>query len=222
MSHHTLAATGDAELTASANDLSIDHFLVRASSRTAPDLSVTCTWWLGRYRDLTVLDLSPLTHLTCIGDSFLCGCGALTALDLSPLAHVTSIGDSFLWGCDALTALDLSLLAHLTCIGDSFLRGCGRCFLDGCRGLPTIDLSPMERVTSIGSWFVDCCSELTGLHLSPMERVTNIGEGFLDDCKRLANVSIIFSPTQLVLSRKGARGAPRTRARSGEPRGRQK
>ena len=68
------------------------------------------------------LDLSPLAHLTSVGDSFLRDCGRLTTFDLSPLAHLTRLGDFFLRGCRGLTALDLAPLTRLTSVGDSFLQ----------------------------------------------------------------------------------------------------
>ena len=49
--------------------------------------------------NLMKIDLSPLSHVTSIGNYFLCNCISLTEIDLSPLSHVTSIGDDFLSNC---------------------------------------------------------------------------------------------------------------------------
>ena len=67
--------------------------------------------------------LTPLAHLTSVGDSFLGGCSGLAALDLT-LEHLTIVGDSFLGGCPGLTALDFTPLAHLTNVGNLFLYMC--------------------------------------------------------------------------------------------------
>lgn len=104
---------------------------------------------------------APLTHLTCVGDSFLDGCGELTTLDLAPLTDVTSVGKNFLRCCAGLTCLDLSPFVH------------------GCGGLTTLDLAPFAHLTSVGYSFLDGCGGLTTLDLTPLASLTSIGNFFL-------------------------------------------
>ena len=55
---------------------------------------------------LTSLDLSAVSVVTLIEDSFLHQCTMLTNVDLSGLIHVMQIGHSFLYGCSALCKLE--------------------------------------------------------------------------------------------------------------------
>ena len=87
-------------------------------------------FFLGDCSGLTALDLTPFTHLTSVGNGFLYRCAGLTVLDLAPLVHLTNMGDFFLGGCSGSTALDLTPLAHLTNVGNFFLGGCGWTKLD--------------------------------------------------------------------------------------------
>ena len=107
---------------------------------------------------LAELDLTPLAHLTGVGDGFLEGCCGLTSLDLTPLAHLTGVGNMFLWDCSGLTALDLTPLAHLTCVGNAFLAFCS--------SLTALDLTPLAHLTSVGNKFLYECSGLTAVDLT--------------------------------------------------------
>ena len=148
-------------------------FLARQSITTLDLSAVSCVTEVGDTflygcTSLTSIDLSGLTSLTRVGTGFLYYCSSLTAVDLSPLRKVTQIDGSFLAYCRSLKVVDLSPLSNVTHIDDEFLAF--------CRSLTEVDLSPLNNVTSIGTSFLDNCSNLTGLDLSPLRNVTHMGE----------------------------------------------
>ena len=97
----------------------VEHLTLYSNSACIPYslLPLGCT-------GLTTLDLSPLSRVTVVQNSFLQGCSGLTALDLSPLSRVTEVQSSFLLGCAGLTALDLRPLSRVTEVQSSFLEEC--------------------------------------------------------------------------------------------------
>ena len=156
---------------------------------------------------ITTLDLSPLSHVTCIPWGFLDGCAGLTELDLSPLSQVTEVQGCFLRGCRGLTTLDLSPFAQITEVHMGFLKGCTGLitldlsplsrvtevrgdFLSGCGGLTALDLSPLSQVTEVQESFLENCTGLTTLDLSPLSQVTEVHEGFLGGCTGLNTLDL--------------------------------
>ena len=131
---------------------------------------------------VTHLDLSAVSFVTQIGDSFLEQCTSLTSIDLSGLSNVTRIGICFLYGCNSLTTLDLTPLHNVTVIGDNFLHD--------CNSFTTLDLTPLNHVTVIRNYFLCCCKSLTTLDLTPLNNVTVIGFGFLGGCTSLATLDL--------------------------------
>ena len=129
---------------------------------------------------LTRLDLSAVSCVTEVGDSFLYSCTTLTSIDLSGLSNVTRIGDYFLSDCKGLTTLDLSPLSNLTRIGSNFLYD--------CKGLTTLDLSALSNFTEVGDYFLYYCEGLTTLDLSPLSRVKVVDSHFLTICTSLKSI----------------------------------
>lgn len=96
---------------------------------------------------------------------------------------------------------------HITSVGDRFLERCryittldlsplsnatriNGSFLSGCRSLTQIDLSPLSNATRIGSAFLSSCSGLTSLDLSPLSNVTMIERFFLYWCDGLTSIKV--------------------------------
>ena len=73
---------------------------------------------------ITSIDLTPLSNLTTIGNSFMFNCYSLKSIDLTPLSNLSTIGNSFMHNCNNLKNIDLSRLSKLTTIGNSFMRNC--------------------------------------------------------------------------------------------------
>ena len=163
--------------------------------------------FLSNCKNLTSIDLSPLSNITQIGDWFLSGCRNLTTIDLSPLLNVTQIGKYFLYRCSNLTTINLSHLSNVTQIGEFFLYRClnlttinlshlsnvtqiGGGFLYGCTNLTLIDLSSLSNVTQIGGFFLSECINLTTINLSHLSNVTQIGNGFLSFCENLTTINL--------------------------------
>ena len=66
----------------------------------------------------------------------------------------------------------------------------GRGFLQGCSGLMVIDLSPLSSVTRIQSSFLHGCSSLTTIDLTPLDQVVSIGHSFLKGCSGLTDIDL--------------------------------
>ena len=157
-------------------DPEVACLLLQAEVATViPDGFLAETW-------LTRLDLSAVSFVTQIGDSFLEGCDSLTSVNLSGLSNVTWIGESFLYNCCALTTLDLTAFKKVTTIGE--------CFLFGCNSLTTLDLTPFNNVTAIDSYFLHRCESLTTLDLTPLNNVTTICDYFLEGCEALTTLDL--------------------------------
>ena len=119
---------------------------------------------------LTRLDLSAVSVVTEIGDSFLHNCRQLTEVDLSGLCNVTVIAGLFICLANRLESINLSGFGSVTKIGRSFLT---------CTALRTVDLSVFRRVTVIEESFLSSCEHLTSVDLSGLSNVTEIGRQFL-------------------------------------------
>ena len=131
---------------------------------------------------LSRLDLSAVSCVTEVGDTFLYGCTTLTSLDLSGLTRLTRVGTNFLSSCSSLTAVDLSPLRNVTHIDDWFLAS--------CRSLTELDLSPLRNVTHINTRFLSHCSSLAAVDLTPLRNVTHMGTDFLSHCSSLRAVDL--------------------------------
>ena len=128
------------------------------------------------------LDLSGVSVVTTVKNSFLSGCNSLHTLDLSGWINVTQIGHSFLSRCTALRKLDLSGWNNVTQIGSYSLCDCST--------LTTLDLSAWRSVTRIGDYFLSYCTGLRTADLSGWSNVTQIGIQFLSDCSTLTTLDI--------------------------------
>ena len=150
---------------------------------------------------LSRLDLSAVSVVTEIGDSFLRRCPQLTELDLSGLCNVTVIEDYFISGAKRLESINLSGFGSVTKIGEWFL-GCAalrtvdlsvfRCvtvierqFLGGCKHLTSVDLSGLSNVTEIGDYVLFNCPALERICLSGLRSVVTVGDGFFGYCSCL-------------------------------------
>ena len=133
-------------------------------------------------RNITNIDLSPLSNITSIGDGFMVYCSELESIDLSPLSNITSIGYNFMYDCSRLESIDLSGLSNLTSIGNYFMYNCSR--------LTRIDLSPLSNITSIGNNFMYSCGELRSINLSGLLNLTSIGNGFMNSCTELTSIDL--------------------------------
>ena len=144
-------------------------------------------WFLG-WTSLTRLDLSAVSTVTRIGNSFLAQCTSLTAVDLSSLNSLEHIGHSFLKNCSSLTAVDLSF-NRLMHIGETFLCKCisltalnlsfnnlayiGNMFLSGCTTLSAVDFSSFQNVTSVGKYDFCARTNLQRIRLSGCSAVVS-------------------------------------------------
>ena len=174
-----LHALGETDLTkqrlATVEDPDVARLLLEAEVATEiPDD-------LLQYSELTRLDLSAVSVVAKIGDSFLYFCRQLTEVDLSGLCNVTVIGATFISGAKRLESINLSGFGSVTAIGSSFLRS---------SALRRVDLSVFRRVTVIERSFLSYCKHLTSVDLSGLSNVTEIGEAFLCGCLALKRVCL--------------------------------
>ena len=155
-------------------------------------------------KSITAIDLSPLSNLISIGNSFLYSCYKLKNIDLTPLSKLRFIGNNFASNCTVLESINLSGLSNLESIGNYFslesyiknitlsglsnLKSIGDYF---CRSsqLTTIDLSKLLNLTSIGNNFLDICYMLVSIQLPPS--IKSINSHFLSGCYRLKNIDLI-------------------------------
>ena len=131
---------------------------------------------------MTNIDLSPLSNITSIGNSFIYHCDKLESIDLSPLSKVTSIGTGFMNYCLKLTSIDLSPLLNITSIGNGFMYSCS--------GLTSIKLSGLSKLTSIDEDFMCNCSKLTSINLSELSNLTSINYNFMCNCSKLTSIDL--------------------------------
>ena len=61
-------------------------------------------------------------------------------------------------------------------------------FLEECKSLTTLDLTPFNNVTKIESSFLSGCKGLTTLDLTPLNKVKNVGTYFAADCTSLTSI----------------------------------
>ena len=88
------------------------------------------TTTLGHYflrlcKNMTYLDISGLSEITTILGQFCVGCYALKSIDMSKLTKITVIGDSFFNGASRLTEVKLPASCPIKTIGNYFLENCG-------------------------------------------------------------------------------------------------
>ena len=138
--------------------------------------------FLSDCNSLHTLDLSGWINVTQVGHCFLSRCTALRKLDLSGWNNVTQIGSGCFFDCSTLTTLDLSGWSNVTRIGDSFLSH--------CTGLRTADLSGWSNVAQIESEFLFGCSTLTTLDISGWNNVERIPKAFLKNCTSLKTLDL--------------------------------
>ncbi|CAO5680543.1 MAG: hypothetical protein NEHIOOID_00278 [Holosporales bacterium] len=74
----------------------------------------------------------------------------------------------------------------------SNVKSIGDRFLYDCTGLTTLDLSPLSNVSEIGNDFLYGCTGLTTLDLSPLSNLRSIGDYFLCDCTGLTTLYLSF------------------------------
>jgi hypothetical protein len=158
-------------------------------------------------KNLTTIDLSPLSKLKSIGNGFMSGCSSLTSIDLSPLSNIQSIGNNFMYNCRSLTEINLSGLSNLQSIRNNFMYGCsgltsidlsllsnlqsiGDYFMNDCSNLTSIDLSSLSNLQSIGDKFINKCSRLTSIDLSPLSNIQSIGNNFMNECSNLTSIDL--------------------------------
>ena len=150
---------------------------------------------------LTRLDLSAVSVVTEIGNTFLNCCRQLTEVDLSGLCNVTVIGATFIIGAKRLESINLSGFGSVTKIGEAFLNYSALRtvdlsvfrrvtvielhFLSNCKHLTSVDLSGLSNVTEIGDHFLLCCSSLKRVCLSGLRSVVTVGKGFFGGCSLL-------------------------------------
>jgi hypothetical protein len=120
------------------------------------------------------IDLSPLSQVQSIGNSFLYGCSKLTSIDLSPLSKIELLENGFLFGCNNLTSIDLSPLKQIKSINDYFMCNCSN--------LKSINLSHLLNLESIGNAFMSYCEKLIDIDLSNLSKIKSIGHNFMFSC----------------------------------------
>jgi hypothetical protein len=74
----------------------------------------------------------------------------------------------------------------------------GNGFLSRCKNLHEINLSPLENITSIGNGFLSHCENLHEINLSPLKNITSISNNFLADCDKLHKINL--SPLKNITS----------------------
>lgn len=162
----------------------------------------------------TILDLSGITNVFNFGDSF-CAHSTVTEVILprvisrdvlsGGLTVVTSgregPGSAVTWeGEDILTLINDNLSDMSIPVGmvsmplgprSTFSSPCivfssvGSGFLQQCRYLHRLDLTPLTGVVTIGPDFMLGCQTIESLCLEPLQHVTQIGPRFLEGCSSL-------------------------------------
>ena len=128
------------------------------------------------------LDLSGVSGVTKIRESFLQGYWPLHTADLSGWSNVTHIESFFLSNCTGLRTLDLSGWNNVTRVDESFLSNCS--------SLTTLDISWWNNVMRVGDYFLYYCISLTALHVSGWHNVTRVDDYFLSNCSALTTLDI--------------------------------
>jgi hypothetical protein len=146
------------------------------------------------FGNLTELDLSGLTGLTSVGNSFLVHCVSFNQPLVIP-SGVTVIGSDFLTNCQSFNE-PLTLPSDLTVLGDCFLYGCTAfnqplTLPSGLTSLPNkfLAYSPSfnkplvvpEGVTRIGYDFLLACTAFNN-QLTLPSTLTSIDTYFLEKC----------------------------------------
>ena len=101
-------------------------------------------------------------------------------LDNTPLSNLSTTGAA----SSSITVNNQSVIKNTIkeiYFGDSYknVTSIGSNFLRYCKGLTSVDLSPLSNVTSIGDYFLTRCTNLTSVDLSELTSITSIGVYFL-------------------------------------------
>ena len=152
------------------------------------------------------IELTGLSNITTIMESFMSYCCQLSSIDLSPLVNVRDIKSGFLNNCSSLTSINLTPLVNLVNVGWSFLSRCTgltsidlsplhrveevTLFLNGCTGLTSIDLRPLSNLTTVGMYFLGECTGLTTIDLIPFGKVHTIHRSFMEGCAGLTRLDV--------------------------------
>eukprot|EP00658_Telonema_sp_P-2_P000695 TRINITY_DN10254_c0_g1_i1.p1 TRINITY_DN10254_c0_g1~~TRINITY_DN10254_c0_g1_i1.p1 ORF type:complete len:182 (-),score=26.11 TRINITY_DN10254_c0_g1_i1:70-615(-) len=146
--------------------------------------------------NVSVLDVSPLSHLKVIPDAFLSRC-KFQELDLSPLVHITHIGSKFMENCASLERIVLPSgsgddddTEGVVVYDAPSVKVVGSGFLSGCKMLASVDVTPLRRINRIAFSFLASCERMEYVDLSPLIHVTDIAEGFMKLCSGLRCVTI--------------------------------
>ena len=79
-------------------------------------------------------------------------------------------------------SIDLAPLRHVEVLPDYFL--------DGCKGLQEVDLSPLVGLREAGSFCLAWCTGIKSIDLTPLRAVEVLPEGFLNGCNGLEDVDL--------------------------------
>jgi hypothetical protein len=63
-------------------------------------------------------------------------------------------------------------------------------FLDGCKGLISVDLRPLRNLEDIGDYFLSRCSGISTLDLTGLDNIKSIGKSFLSVCTDLKKLDL--------------------------------
>ena len=126
--------------------------------------------------NLRYLNLSGMSKITYLGDSFLYLCRGLISVDFPKklTGEVKSIGmpETFMSFCRSLKGVDIAWM------GDAS-EGSSYEFLLECNALETVSLAPFSKSTEIQDDFLANTSFLKTINLRPLKNVRVIGSGFL-------------------------------------------
>ncbi|MDP3533039.1 MAG: leucine-rich repeat domain-containing protein, partial [Alphaproteobacteria bacterium] len=113
----------------------------------------------------------------------------LEANDISSIKNLwlTNIDESAT--CIAEGFLSKSNLQSITCDLPA-IKEINNNFLDECRSLQMVNLTPLLKVTSIGNNFLCGCFKLTKANLPSSLRITQIGDKFLSCCSALQHIDL--------------------------------
>lgn len=151
--------------------------------------------FLSENDDLVTVDLTGLRFLKEMPD-LLCGCPKLRSISLEALRHVDpeepadggeGASRNMGWVCFLYGCRGLTSV-DLTPL--SHIRRVPEGFLTGCCGLREIDLTPLSQILAVGCDFLFGCHGLRAIDLSPVSHVTILEEGFLSQCASLVELDM--------------------------------
>ena len=178
--------------------------------RNEKSLTAIPNLFLEKFQYMQAIDMSHLTTVNVIGDSFLNQCTNIIHLNFGALHRVTSIGAEFCFRCTGLMSVDLTSLRLLRTIQDRFLSTCteltqvnmssqvnltyvGRFFLTGCAALSMVELPQplLLQSAETPSYFMLSCWSLCTVDLrGMMQSVTKIGDQFLPECSGITTLDL--------------------------------